>query len=120
MRVLTTILAAAALAGCAAVRPVPQARGEEDVVQLQPERTKRCRSLGSIEGTHANGTSVAENEGFAIDALRAEVARLGGNAFTITQRTSTMWRSVVQADAYVCPSWEPVPGLAPKEGPAAR
>ena len=113
MRTLAPILAAAfATVGCASVRPVPQAR--PDVVQIQPDRVARCRHLGAIRGAHANGASVAENEDAAIEDARGQAASMGGNAFVVTQRTSSMWWSVVQADAYLCPSWEPVPGLEPR------
>ncbi len=83
------------------------------MLQLEPDRTARCRLLGDVEGSHANAGSVAENELQAIETVRGRAARMGGNAFVVTHRTSSMWRSVVQADAYLCPSWEPVPGLQP-------
>ena len=118
MRTLAPLLAAVALSGCASVRPVPPA--PPDVVQIQPDRVARCRSLGAVQGAHANGASVSENEDAAIEDVRGQASRMGGNAFVITHRTSGVWRSVVQADAYLCPSWEPVPGLAPQERPAAR
>lgn len=119
MRTLAPILAVVAAAGCATARPAAQAHAGE-VVQLQPDRVKRCRYLGAVQGIHANGTSVAQNDGFAIEEVRGQVARMGGTAFAITGRDSNMWRSVVHANAYLCPSWEPVPGLAPSERPPAR
>ena len=104
---------AAVCAGCAPARPALRVPVEE-VVQVQPDRVARCRSLGALRAAHANGASVAENEDAAIADVRAQVARMGGNAFAITHRASGVWRSVVEADAYLCPSWEPVPGLAPR------
>jgi hypothetical protein len=66
-----------------------------------------------VEGSHANAGSVALNDQEAIETIRARVAKQGGNAFLVTHRDSGMWRSVIQAEAYRCPSWEPVPGLPP-------
>lgn len=113
MRMLAPMLAAVAAAGCASPRPATQLRADE-VVQIQPNRVARCRHLGAVQGAHANGGSVAQNEFFAIEDARVQVAKMGGNAFAVPHRTSNPWRSVVQADAYLCPSWEPVPGLAPR------
>ncbi len=109
MRITATMLAAVAAVGCASHR----AQAPPPVVQIRPEQSARCTRVGAVEGSHANGVSVAENEELAIEEIRRRVAKLGGNAFAITRRTSSMWRSVVQADAYLCPSWEPVPGLPP-------
>jgi hypothetical protein len=66
-----------------------------------------------VEASHANAGSVALNDLEALETVRARVAKLGGNAFLVSRRDSGMWRSVIQADAYLCPSWEPVPGLPP-------
>jgi hypothetical protein len=102
----------ALLIGSACVS-APLALAAARVRRIQPEATLRCTLLGSVEGAHANGLSVADNEAGALDQIRGRVAALGGNSFAVTNVSSGMWRSVVQADAYVCPDWEPVPGLPP-------
>jgi hypothetical protein len=98
------ILAALAVAGCASqeAQVRPQVAPPSQVSEIPADRTAPCRLLGSVEGAHANSGSVAENEADAIEDIRRQVARMGGNAFVVTQRSSGMWRSVVRADAYVC------------------
>jgi hypothetical protein len=108
---IAALIAILAAAGCATA---PLTQGGARVRAVLPDQTSRCRLLGPVEGSHANGASVQENEAFATDDVRNQVAKLGGNAFAVTRRTSSMWRSVVAADAYQCPDWEPVPGLAPQ------
>jgi hypothetical protein len=116
MRIVTPLVALVAVLGCASPpRPPgsPPPSQASQVVELPRDRTARCRLLAAVEGAHANGANVAENEETALLEVRAGVAKLGGNAFVVTKRTSGVWRSVVQADAFLCPTWEPVPGLAP-------
>ena len=110
-------LAAAALAvvaGCATPGPtVAPPAPAADIRELRADAISRCRLLGPVEASHANAGSVALNDLEALETVRARVAKLGGNAFLVSRRDSGMWRSVIQADAYLCPSWEPVPGLPP-------
>jgi hypothetical protein len=112
VRDLTLVLATAAL-GCTA----QLTRAGAEVRPVPPEQTYRCTYVGAVEGTGANGPSVADNENVATVDVRNRVAKLGGNAFVITGRSSHAWHSVVRADGYRCPQWEPVPGLAPVEAP---
>jgi hypothetical protein len=111
---LAAAAALALVAGCATPGPTVAPAPEPAVRELRPEALSRCQLLGPVEATHANAGSVALNDLEAIETVRGRVARLGGNAFLVTDRDSGMWRSVIRADAYRCPSWEPVPGLAPR------
>jgi hypothetical protein len=97
-------------AGCP--RQLTQAGGQ--VRSVAPDQVSRCTRLGAVEGSGANGPSTAENERSATDAVRNQVAELGGNAFAVTGRTVGVWRTAVQADVYRCPEWEPVRGLPPR------
>jgi radical SAM superfamily enzyme with C-terminal helix-hairpin-helix motif len=110
-------LAAAALAvvaGCATPGPtVAPPPAPAEIREVRADAVSRCRLLGPVEASHANAGSVALNELEALETARSRVAKLGGNAFLVTRRDSGMWRTVIQADAYLCPSWEPVPGLPP-------
>lgn len=103
-------LLAVTLAGC--TTQLTQAGLQ--VRSVPPDRTARCLLLGPVEGSRANGASASDNERDATNDVRNRVAKLGGNAFAVTRRDSNPWRSLVQADAYRCPEWEPVPGLAPR------
>lgn len=109
-RLVATSLLALAAAGCTS--QLTQAGAQ--VRPVQPEGLSRCELLAPVEGLGANGPSTAENELAATNDVRNRVAKLGGNAYAIRQRAVSTWRTVVQADAYRCPSWEPVRGLAPR------
>ncbi len=106
----TVALVAIACAACTAQLTEGGAR----VRTVPPEAAPRCRALGTVEGTGANGATAADNELAATNDARNRAAKLGANALVVTQRTSSMWRSTVRAEAYACPQWEPVPGLAPR------
>ena len=106
--------ALALAAGCAtAGPPAAPPPPTPEVRELRSDAISPCLLLGPVEGSHANAGSVALNDLEALETVRARVAKLGGNAFVVRKRTTGMWRSVVHADAYLCPSWEPVPGLPP-------
>ena len=107
---IAVALVAAACAACTAQLTQSGAR----VRTIPPEAAPRCRALGTVEGTGRNGASAADNEFLATNDARNRAAELGANALVVTQRSSTMWRTSVRADAYACPSWEPVPGLPPR------
>ena len=109
MRTVAATLGALVVLGCTA----QLTRAGSQVHRIQPDAATRCRFLGAVAGSHANGASVTDNELGATNELRNRVAQMGGNAFVLTHTNSNMWRSVAQADAYLCPSWEPVPGLPP-------
>ena len=105
--------ALAAVAGCATPGPTVAPPPAPEIRELRADAVSRCRLLGPVEASHANAGSVALNDLEAVETVRSRVAKLGGNAFLVTRRDSGMWRTVIQADAYLCPSWEPVPGLPP-------
>ncbi len=107
---IAVALVALACAACTAQLTEGGAR----VRTLPPESSPRCRPLGTVEGTGANGPSAADNDLAATNDARNRAAKLGANALVVTQRTSNMWRSAVRGDAYACPEWEPVPGLPPR------
>ena len=106
----TVALVAIACAACTAQLTEGGAR----VRTVPPEAAPRCRALGTVEGTGANGASAADNDYAATNDARNRAATLGANALVVTSRTSNLWRGSVRADAYACPQWEPVPGLAPR------
>lgn len=110
MKPRLAILLALAAAGCTS----QLTREGSTVRSVRSEQTARCTRIGAVEGTGANGPSATDNELAATNDVRNRVAKLGGNAFAVTTRDTGVWRSVVQADAYRCPQWEPVPGLAPR------
>jgi hypothetical protein len=110
MRAASVILVALVAAGCSA--PLSQAGREVRV--MTSDAMSRCTRVGSVAGTGANGGSTAENERNATDEARNRAAELGGNAIAITSREVTPLFTKVRAEAYRCPTWDPVPGLAPR------
>ncbi|HEX9049860.1 MAG TPA: DUF4156 domain-containing protein [Anaeromyxobacter sp.] len=109
MRIAAALVA---IAGAACTAQLTE--GGARVRTMPPESAPRCRALGTVEGTGANGASAADNDLAASNDARNRAAKLGANAVVVTQRTSSMWRSSVRAEAYACPQWEPVPGLPPR------
>lgn len=108
--VLLTLLWISA-AGCSS--HLAQA-GPADVRPVEGAAISRCRRVGAVEGMGGNQPSTAENERAATDEVRRKVAKLGGNAYAISRRDAGLWHTVVEADAYICPQWQPVRGLAPR------
>jgi hypothetical protein len=106
------LLAAVLLAATGCLAHLTEAGAQ--VRSVPADGAGRCTRVAAVSGTGANGPSTAENEAVATDDVRNQVARLGGNAFTVTGRTVGPWRTVVQADALRCPAWEPVRGLPPR------
>jgi len=88
------------LAGCAA----PLTSGGVGVRRIAPEAKNGCRFVGIVE---VDGglfySSVAEARHDMLNKTRNEVARLGGNAFTITDVVVERGLPFAQADAYACP-----------------
>lgn len=104
----------AALALAAAGCPAQLTQAGREVRPVEPHAVSRCTRLASVEAAAGNGPSTAENERVATDRIRNQVAKLGGNAYAVTARDANALRTVVHADAYRCPQWEPVRGLAPR------
>lgn len=110
MRSSLAVLLALSAAACTA----ELTRAGREVRAVEPATVPRCTRLGAVEGAAGNGPSTAENERAATDRVRNQVARLGGNGYAITARDVNALRTVVRAEAYRCPGWEPVKGLAPR------
>lgn len=101
---------ALAATGC----PTALTAAGREVRPVEASAVSRCTRLGAVVGRGGNGPSTGENERVATDQLRNRVAELGGNAYAVTSRDYDALHTVVHADAYRCPQWEPVRGLAPR------
>ncbi len=73
------------------------------VRRIQPDWATQCQFLGVVEGAFGNGASVSDDQLGAMNDLRNNVAAMGGNAYAITHGSSSVFQSVIQADAYRCP-----------------
>lgn len=73
------------------------------VRQIQPDWATRCRFLGVVEASEGRGWDVQDDQRGALNQIRNKVATLGGNAYALSERSSSGIRTFVQVDAYSCP-----------------
>lgn len=84
--------------GCAA-----QLTNEGRMVrQIQADWATSCDFLGVVEAREGNGWDVADDRAGALNSVRNQIASQGGNAFVLTQTSSTGFQTVIQADSYNC------------------
>lgn len=88
------------LAGCSSVELTQQGGM---VRQIQPDWSTKCEFLGVVEGSYSIGWDVVEDRRASLNKIRNRVAERGGNAFVITDISSSASRTSIQADAYKCP-----------------
>ena len=87
------------LLGCAA-----QLSQEGRMVrEVQADWATKCKFLGVVDASEGNGFDVPDDRRGALNSLRNQVALTGGNAFVLSQTSSSGFRTLVQADAYKCP-----------------
>jgi hypothetical protein len=96
---LAAVVAIFSLIGCAA-QLTQQGRM---VREIQPDWGTKCEFLGVIDASEGKGWDIADDRRGALNRIRNQVAELGGNAFVISQSTSSASRTLIQADAYKCP-----------------
>lgn len=104
------VVVALAATGC----PAELTAAGREVRLVEASGVSRCTRVGAVVGRGGNGPSTGDNERVATDQIRNRVAKLGGNAYAVTSREYDALHTVVRADAYRCPQWEPVRGLAPR------
>ena len=73
------------------------------VREIQPDWATNCEFLGVLDASEGSGWDVPDDRRGALNGIRNQVATLGGNAFVLSQSTSNLFRTLVQADAYKCP-----------------
>jgi len=71
--------------------------------QIQPDWSTSCKFLGVIDASEIDGWDIADNRRGALNSIRNQVAEMGGNAFVVSQTTTSELRTLIQADAYKCP-----------------
>ncbi|SEW47142.1 protein of unknown function [Cognatiyoonia koreensis] len=100
MRKLILFTGLIAIAACSAeISPEAQL-----VRQVTPQMTEQCQFLGPVSGTELLGLTVADDANSALNKLRNETANRGGNAFVLSNTTSSLDGSIAQGDAYSCPN----------------
>ncbi|HHI69786.1 MAG TPA: DUF4156 domain-containing protein [Rhodobacteraceae bacterium] len=73
------------------------------VRQIPAEIKTNCKFLGPVTGMELFGWSTAHDAESALNKVRNEVAKRGGNAFVLTKMTSDYDGASALADAYLCP-----------------
>ena len=99
MRQLFLTISLLGAAGCS-TELTPQA---QLVRQIPAETKTNCKFLGPVAGKELLGWSTADDAESALNKVRNEVAKRGGNAFVLTKMTSNYDGASALADAYLCP-----------------
>lgn len=102
IRLIAIWVAAALLTSCAA----PVTTGGSSVRQIAPDAKSGCKFLAAIEVTGGLVySSATEARRDMLNKVRNETARLGGNAYALTEVVVERGFSLpfAQADVYVCP-----------------
>lgn len=74
------------------------------VRQIQPDwANTNCKFLGVIDATEGMGFDFAADRRGALNNIRNQVAKMGGNAYVKSQTSTDLFRTMIQADAYDCP-----------------
>ena len=70
---------------------------------VSEERRKTCEILGIVTGSGSMGNSTAHDMEGALNEVRNETAKLGGNRFRIISLSSSIISSTVVGEALKCP-----------------
>jgi hypothetical protein len=73
------------------------------VRQLSLATAERCTFLGPVAGSEYFAWTTGGDAQSALNKVRNEVAKRGGNAFVLTQTVSNDDGTISHADAYRCP-----------------
>lgn len=88
----------AVVAGCS-TQLTPEAK---KVRQIAATSSSGCSFLGAVSASESLGLDIAGDTESAFNKMRNQVAALGGDAFVLTNSTSSFDSTNVQADAYAC------------------
>ncbi len=99
MRFVSSCVCMLVLLGCS----TPLTPRAQLVRQIPAETVTNCRFLGPVSATEMFGLTSGHDAASALNKVRNEVAARGGNAFVLTNTTSSEAATNAQADAYDCP-----------------
>lgn len=88
-----------ALAGCS----TELTQDAFTVRQLPLSSAEKCKFLGPVSGAEYFAWTTSGDAESALNKVRNEVAKRGGNGFVLTQTISSDDGTVTHADAYRCP-----------------
>lgn len=72
--------------------------------EIQADWATDCEFIGVLDASEGNGWDIPDDRRGALNRIRNQVAQLGGNAFVVSDVSSNDMRTMVQADAYKCPT----------------
>ncbi|WP_367277438.1 DUF4156 domain-containing protein [uncultured Ruegeria sp.] len=75
----------------------------QQVRQLSPATVQNCQFLGPVSGTELFGLGTTMDAQSAQNKMRNAVGALSGNAFVLTQTSTSDDGTFVSGDAYRCP-----------------
>jgi hypothetical protein len=96
-------VAAAALAGCATLEPMPA--GLDIRLVQEPSFVAQCRWVAAVRGGQATPLlgAVAHTRANARTRIRTAAAHHGANVVVVTRQTETVYGTWMDGDAYACP-----------------
>ncbi len=98
IRLIGLSLAMAALAGC-----VAKLSDEGRFIrQIVPDLANECEFLGVVDAAEGSGWDKANDRIGALNILRNQISLMNGNAFVLTDISSSDSKTLIQADAYKC------------------
>lgn len=98
MRKIFVLCLTSLLAGCAA----PLTQQGRMVRQIQPDWATNCTFMGVVDASEGMGYDEADDRRGTLNKIRNQVAAMGGNAYVLSDCTSTSAKTLAQADAYKC------------------
>ena len=105
MRNFVILILVMLLVGCA----TQLTQAGRTVRQIQPDWATKCEFLGVLDASESRGLmvlvvpDVPVTRRGALNKIRDQVAEIGGNAFVVSEKSSTGFRTLIQVDAYKCP-----------------
>ena len=73
------------------------------VRQIKADWATKCEFLGVINASFSSGIDITRDRRGALNDIRNRISQINGNAFVITDISSSKWGTAIQADAYKCP-----------------
>jgi hypothetical protein len=96
-------VAAATLAGCATIEPMPA--GLDIRLVQEPSFVTQCRWVAAVRGGQATPLlgAVAHTRANARTRIRTAAAHHGANVVVVTRQTEKVYGTWIDGDAYACP-----------------
>lgn len=97
-RKLVSFVSILFLSGCAA----ELTQEGRMVREIQADWATKCKFLGVVDVSEWGGLDVSGARRGALNSVRNQISQMDGNAFVLSQTSSSELRTLIQADAYKC------------------